>query len=230
MGKPRLEIDGQDGLENYRVSFSGSVRPPMLPPARAEADVRRLLEFASLTPARLSEGGGADWSRWFSGFVMEKEPEHDIILRPGALRALQRRAASLLTTYLAGQPVTYDAIPQRGSLTRKADGTPILTVGMLASSLALFTWHAIHAIATVGKRLRRCANRTCRKPFVARRRQSYCTRECSDRVRLARFRARHAEDPAWREKVRSRRRLAYGREIQAKLGPNVKVRRVRKEG
>ncbi len=205
MEKPRLEIDGQDGLEDYLMHFSGSVRPTMLPLAQAEADVRRLLEFASLKLAGLSEGAQADWSRWFTGFIMKKEPDIDILLRPGALRALQRRAASVLTTYLAGKPVTYDAFPQGASVTRKTDGTPTVTIGMQASSLTLFTWLAIHAIVTVGKRLRRCANRTCGKAFVARRRQTYCTRECSDRVRLARFRARHAEDPGWRGKVRSRR-------------------------
>ncbi len=87
-----------------------------------------------------------------------------------------------------------------------------------------FTWHAIQAIATVGRQLKVCADRTCHKPFVARRRQAYCTRQCSDRTRLARFRARHAKDPTWKAKVGEQRRAAYESRIKRKLGPNVQVR------
>lgn len=231
MGKARIELDGKDGLESWHMHSSGVLRPGILRPGtRAAEDTRRLLALAALKPAGLSEWARAEWSRWFLEFILDREPDTELLLGPRALRVLQQRVATLLTTYLAGKPVKYDAFPRRGTLSRKADGTPIMTVGASGSSLNWFTWHAIQAIAAVGQRIKLCADRTCGKPFVATRGQRYCTRRCSDRVRLARFRRSHAQDEAWQKRVRAQRRAAYAKRVKSKLGQNVRVQTKVKEG
>jgi hypothetical protein len=74
-----------------------------------------------------------------------------------------------------------------------------------------------------GECLRSCP--ACGRPFVAHGRQTYCTRVCSDRVRVSTFRKALAEDPERKEKYLTRRRKAYAKKQRAKLGAGVRVGR-----
>lgn len=92
----------------------------------------------------------------------------------------------------------------------------------------LFAWRTRQLVLSLGSRLRPCANPTCKRPFLAIRRQQFCTRRCNDQVRFAKFQARHAKDNKWREKQLEKRRAAYALKVRDKVGPNVKVGRQKK--
>lgn len=93
----------------------------------------------------------------------------------------------------------------------------------------LFAWFAIVAILAVGRDFRLCANPDCRQAFVADGRQVYCSRLCSARTRLAKFREGLRTDKERREKVRARRKELYDQKQKAKLGPRVKVANQRRK-
>lgn len=57
----------------------------------------------------------------------------------------------------------------------------------------------------------------CRRPFIARKRQVYCTPKCSQAVRSQRYRKK---DP---ERFRRLRRQGYERQVRASLGPSVRI-------
>lgn len=57
----------------------------------------------------------------------------------------------------------------------------------------------------------------CQRPFIARKRQIYCTSRCSQAVRTRRHRTK---DP---QRFRRWRRERYRRQQQARLGPNIKI-------
>jgi len=83
-----------------------------------------------------------------------------------------------------------------------------------------FREHVLRALANVRGRLRFCQE--CRKPFVARKRQAYCTPGCSQKSRTRTYRGRNPE------KVRDRRRRAYIRTQQRRHGSKVRVSRKRR--
>ena len=87
-------------------------------------------------------------------------------------------------------------------------------------SRSAFILRALTVLQAAGNRLRKCADTRCQRLFIAIRRQEYCTRACSDRVRLAKFRARHADH---RARAKIQRRAAYERNIRRRLGTKVKV-------
>lgn len=56
-----------------------------------------------------------------------------------------------------------------------------------------FVIEAYVLLVKYGARLRICANPTCEAPFVATKRQIYCTAKCSQTVRTRTYRAKHPE-------------------------------------
>lgn len=86
-----------------------------------------------------------------------------------------------------------------------------------------FMLRVLAVLQAIGPRLRRCEDSTCRHFFVSNRRQVYCTRTCSDRVRSAKWRKEHANDERRKEKVKAQRHAAYVRRVQRRLGDKVKV-------
>ena len=83
-----------------------------------------------------------------------------------------------------------------------------------------FREHVLRALANVRGRLRFCQE--CRQPFVARKRQAYCSSRCSQKRRTRTYRGRN---PA---KVRDLRRRAYIRTQQRQHGSKVRVSRKRR--
>jgi hypothetical protein len=67
------------------------------------------------------------------------------------------------------------------------------------------------------KRLKFCARNGCGAAFFSRKRQLFCSGQCGQSERTARFRAKHA---AW---IKKRRRERYVADMRKKHGPNVKV-------
>ena len=68
------------------------------------------------------------------------------------------------------------------------------------------------------KRLRFCARNGCGGPFFSRKGQRFCSGQCGQSERTARFRARHAAQ------IKQRRRERYVAAMRRKHGPKVKVR------
>ena len=90
-------------------------------------------------------------------------------------------------------------------------------------SRSAFMIRVLAVLQAIGPRLRRCADARCQRFFISNRRQVYCTRTCSDRVRLAKWRRDHAKDEQRKAKVRKQQRAAYARRMRRKLGARVKV-------
>ncbi len=81
----------------------------------------------------------------------------------------------------------------------------------------LFALRVYETLRDAGPRFRVCEREGCWKPFIARKRQAYCSRRCSQTVRTRRFRTRAPE------RVRKLRRGAYERSVRARSGHNVKI-------
>lgn len=224
-----LKVYGRRGLERYFASFGGAVSPTM-PLAEARKDVKWLLGFVALDPNRLSPAAREELNGQVWEFILDQKPRDRVDLDAAGMQALQRSARSIPTSYFEGKPVSLGNIRDEGHLARAPDGTPQLFMRSCGSAMGLFTWHAVRAIHAAGRLVRMCDNPRCRAPFVATRRQTFCTRLCSDRVRLARFRARHATDETWKAKAWGKRRAAYAKKVKATLGERVKVGRHQKDG
>jgi hypothetical protein len=95
---------------------------------------------------------------------------------------------------------------------------PVRSVAPLqADTTGLFCLRVYETLRAMASRFRVCEREKCRKPFIARKRQAYCSRPCSQAVRTRRFRAR---DP---ERVRKLRRRTYERTVRARSGSYVKI-------
>jgi len=79
-----------------------------------------------------------------------------------------------------------------------------------------FEAEALRVLSTEVQRFRFCRN--CRKPFIARKRQAYCSPTCSQTFRT---RAYRSKDP---ERARARRRADYERAQKKRHRPKVEVR------
>ena len=84
----------------------------------------------------------------------------------------------------------------------------------------LFFLRTIELLLSMAERIRNCGNSSCQRPFVANKRQAYCSRKCSQQVRTARFRGK--EDP---EEVSKKRHEKYVKRQEKKLSGKVKVQR-----
>jgi len=73
--------------------------------------------------------------------------------------------------------------------------------------------------SSVQPRLRFCHNDKCRRPFIAHKRQIYCSTVCSQSHRTRLWRKTN------RERFRAKRREAYKRKMQAKLNTPVKIQK-----
>jgi hypothetical protein len=74
-------------------------------------------------------------------------------------------------------------------------------------------------LAELGPRFRVCDAPRCGRFFAQVRRQQYCSPACAQRVRSARFHAKHAEQ------ISDRKHRAYAKRRRAKLGRRVRVAR-----
>lgn len=92
---------------------------------------------------------------------------------------------------------------------------------------AFFSWCALQAVLAVGPRLRVCKNADCRRPFLAERRQTFCTRLCGDRVRMAKYLRKLKGNPERKAEALARRKELYAEKIRKRLGARVNVGRVR---
>jgi hypothetical protein len=77
-------------------------------------------------------------------------------------------------------------------------------------------------VATLGPRLRVCANDTCRRLFLPEGRQVYCSGLCSGRTRQKRHRERHGEE------LSETKHRVYTHKRRLEFGPKVRVRRQRR--
>jgi hypothetical protein len=88
------------------------------------------------------------------------------------------------------------------------------------SQLDVVGWLAVRTEETllaVGARFRVCERDDCCKPFIARKRQAYCSPSCSQAVRTERYRTANPE------RARQLRRAAYVRKVKAGRGTKVRV-------
>lgn len=177
-----------------------------MPPSEA---VRWLLAFAALdldevralSPARLEElTAGAH--RFTDGVVPQTR------MRPNTLGALWIVAHKGLRDYFEGRRAWEFTVKMFGAVFRGKDGRPLLHPLVEGNEVQRFSWRVAQAVHAVGPRLRECADPECRRAFLAERRQTHCTRRCSDRVRLARFRGKLAQDSDKRDTYNYRRKLA----------------------
>ena len=81
----------------------------------------------------------------------------------------------------------------------------------------VFSWYALQAILRLGERFQRCQNPSCRTPFVAQGRQTYCSLQCGNRVRVAQFRQKQNKNAKVRAAYLARRKKAYKKRATKKV-------------
>lgn len=207
-------------------------------PIPAVEAARWLVEFATRDPAPLERyRHHPDWPgirARITAFILndhaawrdQRQPERARLLLPeDVLTVKEIVQEGLKTLFSRGGAWALWSVRVEGQsgVLRSPSGaifpatTEVSRSGFLLSVLAV--------LQAVGPRLRRCADTRCQRFFISNRRQKYCTRACSGRVRLARFRAQHADDKHQRAKVKAQRRAAYERKVRSRLGAKVKVGR-----
>lgn len=135
------------------------------------------------------------------------------------IRGIQQRLKMGLDSLLAGGGWRLPGTPDGIALERWAgsDGVYATRQTVLAEFPLTFWLAVADWLVAAGPRLRACPE--CHTPFLAIRRQTYCSPQCSQRVRTRRWYEAHTTE------ARKKRRQAYQQEIRVKLGPTVKVRR-----
>ncbi len=79
-------------------------------------------------------------------------------------------------------------------------------------------WQLVrHLLTRYGDRIQHCAE--CKKLYLKRKRQGYCTSQCSQRARSRKWYSNN------RENAREIRRRTYARKMKNKYGENVQIRR-----
>lgn len=140
-----------------------------------------------------------------------------------ALLGLQRQLQDCFTSLLAPSGYSWDLpIVQTTSyvLVRNPAGAgPGFRLASSAQFPARFWLAVAQWIEKAGDRLRACSN--CGAPFLAVKRQQYCVKQCSQRVRSRQWYAAH------RETVLETRHQRYVDAIHKKINPNAKVKRRR---
>ena len=82
-----------------------------------------------------------------------------------------------------------------------------------------------NTLASIGDSFTFCHNERCRRPFLANKRQAYCSPSCSQAYRTHRYRT---ENP---ERFRTKRREAYARKQRERLGvPAIRIQSRQKGG
>jgi|GEM_PF-1450472 hypothetical protein len=191
--------------------------PPLLP---AEQAVRWLLEFEKAdlghsSPARLEEiEAGA--SRFLVWSMAAGWPPETKGFGLKSLRRFQEATRQGFRGYFENPPFgwTYRVTVRGGVWSPGALSSEGVRYDYSQYELAdgpeieIFSWRAAQYLRVLHRPLRRCARPECRRPFLPTGRQTYCTRRCSDTVRLARFRGKLAQDLEQREAYLYRRKLA----------------------
>ncbi len=175
-----------------------------------DAQARWLLGFAQSNLKQLSRD---DWlNRWSEtlAFALVEEgalPFALFLPGPQVLRRWQAVVRRGLGVIAAGRSWPITLGPQRYELQLRRD---VLTAGRVwkaegfwAHLRQAFLAAVVRTLGTVGTRFRLCQR--CRRPFIKRKRQTYCTSKCSQLVRTHKYRRAH------RERLRARRRK-MGRE------------------
>jgi hypothetical protein len=169
-----------------------------------EKRARWLLRFAGTDLVRFSPVDREQWGWELAAYIAPPgSPGYfSMPIGGGALAACQE--------WIAGG-VRQLATERRWSL--KLDSTPSYVVNLdrgelvprtpLGNQLRYFKERVLReTVPVLLQRFRLCARGDCRRPFIVRKRQAYCSLRCSQTVRTRRYRADHAE------KVRKQRRAA----------------------
>jgi len=172
-----------------------------------EAQARWLLEFARADLEKLSRG---DWLNVWSdvlafALVEEGAPPFPLFLPPPrVLRRWQADARQRLTAIAEGRSWTINLGPQRYELSVRhgalVAGRVWIGEALWAHLRQTFLGGVVRALGNAGERFRVCQR--CGRPFIKRKRQTYCTSQCSQLVRTHKYRRAH------RERLRTRRRTS----------------------
>lgn len=127
----------------------------------------------------------------------------------------QREATQGLTRFFDGRGWTYH-VALSGSMHR-AGGRIVWAEDKEGVTSQVFAFCGVLLIREIGSALKQCPRPECGRRFVSEGRQAYCTRLCSDRVRVAKFRKGLEGDPKRKEKALARRRAAYKKRARAKV-------------
>jgi len=179
---------------------AAGVRAKLEPGGTAEDRARWLLDFAVLDLDSLSEG---DWlnlclaAEYFvaPGLSSTKKvvPRTPRTLKPG-LRELQKWIVTGLSSLVARATWTVTTkAPVVLGLT-PLGLTNIVSHGDAMSFGEAFKTEAYEVLTSTASRFRVCLE--CRRPFIARKGQEYCSPRCSQAVRTRRFTAKDRELPA----------------------------------
>lgn len=185
-----------------------------------------LLKFAEEDIDSLSPGRLVDLYDEMSAF--EHRQKADVIAVEGdrvyqrkhwddedVVRSVQRKFKALMDDLFQKGKCYYD-VEAQFSLYRDPSGGRI-EQGFGADSEIRFFLAAFELLALEGHRVRNCAEPKCNRLFAATKRQAFCSPQCSQRVRTAKYRTAH------RDVAQRLRRTAYVKKQRAKHGPAVKV-------
>lgn len=194
-------------------------------PSTMDGRLRFLLAFAHQIPGRLGERdlrfmdhlvhaialgafvGGQKRQIEFSGSPLD-----------GAMIVeMQRQMGECLRAMIAGDHWTLPGAPSGVWLSRIGSKGKSRILKTVIGAFPYTFWDTIAGWLEVGgNRLRACAE--CRTPFVATKRQVYCSKKCSQRVRQRRWNEQH------REKISEKQHERYKRRIK-RIYPRAKIQR-----
>jgi hypothetical protein len=189
---------------------------PVAPSRMAAADaVRWLLHFAEQDLASLSEARLAVLTEELRMFLNWRDDETVV---PPTLAEWQAVLRDRLGDYFTERGWHFHA-ELDGSVFGPRGGNPSPAMIQVpgGDDPEVFSWHALQAVLQVGNRLRHCQNPNCRKLFVARGRQIYCSNTCGNTLRVAQFRKERDEDPERRAAYLRRRKKAYRDRTRKKI-------------
>lgn len=197
-----------------------------------EDRARWLLRFASLEVAKLSAG---DWLNLeWEILVFSTPPPAErvqLVIDPATFEVEPVGVSTLLSWVQEGllglkrvkESFEIEPTPRAWSIKANVSYQLTWVDGRLVDSSRAagvstadhFQAQVYNVLVSQASRFRLCQN--CGQPFIARRRQSYCARGCSQAVRTQKYRAKNPE------KVNRWRVAAYEKQVKA-VHPNAKVR------
>jgi hypothetical protein len=133
------------------------------------------------------------------------------------LRGLAREASDLL----AGRSWSWEIALRGVRRVLKREGPFVFSYLRTADARTAFGLRAAELIAEYGRLIRPCSRPDCGRLFLARKGQAFCTRQCSQRTRFARFWGKLS-----RQERHKRRHEQYRKEVTEKHGAAA-ARRVR---
>jgi hypothetical protein len=180
-----------------------------------------LLKLADEDIDAVSPGRLVDLSDEIEAFVYTKDVAGDVAYRSSdwhdedVVRSVQRTFKALMDDLFQKGQCHYDA-ESRFFLFRNQPGEPI-EQALGTTTEIKFVLAAFELFTSEGHRIRNCAEPKCNRLFVATKRQAFCSPQCSQRVRTAKYRKAH------REVAQRLRRATYVKKQRAKHGLTVRV-------